>query len=93
MAVYCLDWDPAGRTQTLDLLNPSTGLSELTGGPVMLSGYNNGTWVVFYFTGNVKLHVANTSAANAVISAIAFDTRCRSQLQPGEPAPTAPRKM
>ena len=28
MAVYCLDWDQLGRTQTLDLLNPSTGHSR-----------------------------------------------------------------
>ena len=34
MAVYCLDWNELARTQTIDLQNPSTGLSELTGGPV-----------------------------------------------------------
>ena len=74
MAVYCLDWDSSGRTQTLDILNPSSGLSELSGGPVALSSFSNGTWVVFHFMGNIKLHVSNTNAsANAVISAIAFD--------------------
>ena len=63
LAVYCLDWDPARPGETLDLLNPSTGLSELTGGPVSLSNFSNGTWVVFYFTGNVELQVTNTAAS------------------------------
>ena len=77
MAVYCLDWDHYGpRSETLDLLDPSTGLTKLTGGPVTLSNFN-GTWVVFYFTGNAKLHVVNTNGnSNAVIAAIAFDTQC-----------------
>ena len=48
--------------ETLDLLNPATGQSELTGGPVSVSNFSNGIWVVFHFTGNVKLHVANTNA-------------------------------
>ena len=74
MAVYCLDWDgygSGGRSQTLDVLNATTGQSELNGGPVAVSNFVNGTWVVFYFTGNVTLQVTNTNS-NAVISAIAF---------------------
>ena len=76
MAVYCLDWDSAGRSQTIDLLNPSTGLSELNNGPVPVSNFQNGVWVVFYFTGNVQLHIVN-GGINAVISAIAFDNSAR----------------
>ena len=63
-----------GRTETIDLLNPSNGLSELSNGPVSLSNFGNGIWVVFYFTGNVELKVTNTNAnSNALISAICFD--------------------
>ena len=76
MAVYCLDWGDSGRTENVDLLNPSTGLSELTNGPVALSNFQNGTWVIFYFTGNVELKVTNTGSVNAVISVIAFDNQC-----------------
>ena len=76
MAVYCWDWN-GGRTQTIDMQNPSTGLSELPGGPVSLSNYTNGTWVVFYFTGNVKLNIVNTNVnLNALTQVIAFDNQC-----------------
>ena len=43
--------DRGGRSQTLDVLNATTGQSELNGGPVAVSNFVNGTWVVFYFTG------------------------------------------
>ena len=90
MAVYCLDWDDwtGGRKETLDLLNPSTGQSELLGGPVSLSNFQNGIWVVFYFTGNVELQITNTNGnANALISVIAFDSQCTTPVY--NPAPGA----
>ena len=72
VAVYCLDWDNAGRIETVDLENPSTGTSLLSGGPVTVSSFSNGKWVVFTCYGNVMLKMTNTSG-NAVISVIAFD--------------------
>ena len=77
LAVYCLDWDNEGRTETFDLRNPYTGTSELSGGPVSLSNFSNGIWVVFYFTGNVELLVTDTNGNScAAISAMVFDSQC-----------------
>ena len=74
MAVYCLDWDNSGRTQTVDVQNPWTSTTLLSGGAVAMSSFNNGTWLVFTFYGNVKLVITHTSGgANAVISALAFN--------------------
>ena len=75
MAVYCLDWDNDGRVETVDLENPSTSALLLSGGPVTVSSFNNGTWVDFTFYGNVQLKITCTAGANAVISAIAFDNQ------------------
>ena len=75
----CTAWIGIRRTvaETIDMLNPSTGLSELTGGPVSLTSFSNGTWVVFYFMGNVELSSHRYRAgSNAVISAMAFDNQC-----------------
>ena len=56
--------------------NPVTGASLLAGGPVSLTNFQSGVWVLFSFIGNVKLHIVNVSGPNAVISALAFDTQC-----------------
>jgi len=72
MAVYCLDWDSTSRSQYLDLINPTTGLSELPN-PIAVTNFHNGVWVLFNFTGNVKLRLTNNGGPNPVVSAICFD--------------------
>ena len=73
MAVYC--WYEWGGTETFDMLNPSTGQSELIDGPISLPNVQNGVWVVCYFTGNVNLHVVETSDESPAVVALAFDNQ------------------
>ena len=75
MAVYCWDWN-GGQSMYVNLLNPSTGLSELPGGALTLANFTTGTWVVFYFTGNVELQLTNISPYFALCQVIAFDNQC-----------------
>ena len=72
MCVYCED-NTGGRTQTLNILNPSTGLSILSGGAINVTNFTNGIWYDFSFQGNIELQVTNTCALNAVIQALCFD--------------------
>ena len=57
------------------MLNPSTGQSELSDGPIFLPNDQNGVWVVCYFTGNVNLHVVETSDDSPAVVALAFDNQ------------------
>ena len=69
VAVYCVDWDSKGRTQTVDVLDAGTNavLDTRT-----ISNFSNGVYLVWNLTGHVKLRVSMTSSVNAVVSGIFF---------------------
>lgn len=69
LAAYFLDWDQVGRTQTVEILNASGTVLDTRN----VSGFGNGTWLVWNVAGPVKLRVTRTGPLNAVLSGIFFD--------------------
>ena len=73
VAVYCVDWDSHGRTQTIDILDASTNAVLNT---QSISNFSNGVYLVWNVTGHVKVRVSRTnSSINAVVSGIFFGGR------------------
>jgi hypothetical protein len=69
MAIYCVDWNYAGRTQTVDVLDGRTGVVLDT---QHLSAFSNGQYLVWNVRGHITLRFKNTGASNAVVSGIFF---------------------
>jgi hypothetical protein len=80
VALYVLDFDNLGRTETIDVLD-AISLSRLDGAGVL--GFKpaaGGVYVVFLVSGHVKFQITRvdakgtTAAANAVVSGVFFDS-------------------
>jgi hypothetical protein len=71
VSLYALDWDSLGRTETIDILDTSSGtvLDSRT-----ISGFQNGLYLVWTLTGDVTFRVTNKGPNNAVISGLFFAT-------------------
>ncbi len=69
IALYCLDWDNAGRSERIDVLDAGTGtvLDTRT-----VTGFNSGQYLVWNISGHVVVRVTMTAGANAVVSGIFF---------------------
>jgi subtilisin family serine protease len=70
VALYVLDWDPAGRAQRIDVLDGVTA-AVLDSRPA--SGFSQGQYLVWTVTGHVQLRVTLTGGLNAVVSALFLD--------------------
>ena len=68
MAVYCLDWDQASRTQTLQILDANNNVLDTRN----ISNFASGIWVVWSLSGHVQLRMTLTGGANAVMSGVFF---------------------
>ena len=72
VSLYLLDWDARGRSETIQLVDASTGLVLDSRSAAAFSEGQYFTWAV---TGRVLIRVNLTGAANAVYSALFFDAR------------------
>jgi hypothetical protein len=70
VALYCLDWDNGGRTQTIDVLDAASGavLNTRT-----VSGFRGGKYLIWNVTGHVQFRVTNTDGVNGVVSGLFFN--------------------
>ena len=68
MAVYCLDWDNLGRAQTIQILDANNNVLDTRS----MTGFSNGTWMVWNVSGHVRLQVTLASGGTAVISGLFF---------------------
>jgi uncharacterized membrane protein YkoI len=68
-ALYALDWDASGRSETIQVVDANTGavLDTRT-----LSSFNNGVYLVWNLSGHVKINVMWTGGVNAVVSGAFF---------------------
>jgi uncharacterized repeat protein (TIGR01451 family) len=68
-ALYAVDWDNMGRTETIKVVDANTGavLDTRT-----LSGIKNGIYLVWGISGHVKINVIRTGGPNAVVSGVFF---------------------
>jgi hypothetical protein len=70
VSLYFLDWDKAGRVQTVEVIDKATGLVLNT---QSLSSFGNGVYLEYKLQGRVTIRVKRTLSANAVINGIFFD--------------------
>jgi hypothetical protein len=70
VALYMLDWDNAGRAETIQITNPSTGavLDQRA-----VSAFTNGTYLVWKVTGSVRIKITRTQGTNAAVSGLFFN--------------------
>ncbi len=67
IALYALDWDNSGRTETIQVLDAATGAVLDTRA---LASFQNGVYLVWTIAGDVTFKLTNASSANAVLSGI-----------------------
>jgi hypothetical protein len=70
VSLYALDWDSRGRTETISVLNATTGAVLDTR---QVTNFNNGVWYSWTVSGNVRFVVTYTAGVNGVISGIFFN--------------------
>ena len=69
MALYLLDWEGSGRTETVNIYDVASGtlLDNRT-----VSNFTNGQYLVWTIKGNVNVQISSTAGPNAVLSGIFF---------------------
>jgi hypothetical protein len=69
VAIYCLDWENSGRSQTIDILDVNTGgtIDSRT-----VSAFSNGLYLVWNLRGHVAIRVTKTGGFNSVTSGVFF---------------------
>lgn len=68
VALYAMDWDSLGRTQSVTITDAATGTVLDTRN---LTGFTQGVDLVWYVKGDVNISVANTPPSlNAVVSGL-----------------------
>ena len=70
VALYNLDYDTTARSQSVSVLDATTGQTLDT---ETLTSFNNGKYLVWNLSGHVQLKVTNLTNINAVTSALFFD--------------------
>jgi hypothetical protein len=69
VAFYLLDWDNAGRSETITVTDPATGNTLDT---ESLSKFENGKYAVYNLTGHVSVQFALAAGANTVVGGLFF---------------------
>ena len=85
VALYFVDWDAAGRAQTVTILDQATGISLDSR---TLASFTNGTYLVWTITGHVTVQINRSAGINAVLSGIFFGTGTGSPPPPSLPVIT-----
>ncbi len=69
VSLYLLDWDRQGRSQRIDVLNPTTGavLDTRT-----VSNFANGTFLTWSLKGPAQFRITPLAGPNAVVSGVFF---------------------
>src|SRR5579871_5499536 len=79
VALYLLDWENAGRSERVEILDANSDVLYTS----TVSSFNNGTWLVWDLAGHVQIRVTSLAGPNAVTSGIFFGS-------PGAPQLAAP---
>jgi uncharacterized repeat protein (TIGR01451 family) len=69
VAIYAVDWDSKGRSETIQILDASTNLpldTETT------NNFTSGVYLVWNITGHVTISVTSNAGPNAVVSGVFF---------------------
>jgi uncharacterized delta-60 repeat protein len=74
VAAYLCDWDNAGRSETVDLINADTGVVVQT---QTVSGFSGGRYLVWDVKGHFQLRFTRTAGPNAVVNGLFFSAAAR----------------
>jgi len=69
VALYLLDFDTNGRTETLTVKNANTGATLDT---ETISNFHNGIYAIWNLQGNITINVKGSNGTSAVVSGIFF---------------------
>src|SRR5678816_2551564 len=69
VAFYLCDWDNAGRSETVQVLNASTGAVLHSHS---ISGFSQGQYLVYDLKGSLKIRFSKQSGFNAVLNGLFF---------------------
>jgi hypothetical protein len=69
IAVYLCDWDYAGRTETVDLVNVATGAVVQSQN---ISAFSGGRYLIWDLKGHFQIRFTRGSGPNAVVNGIFF---------------------
>ncbi|MGA2715072.1 MAG: Ig-like domain-containing protein [Bryobacteraceae bacterium] len=69
LALYFLDWDNSGRSETVTIVDPAT---QQTLNVQTISNFQQGAYLVWNITGHVRVQVLKGAGPNAVVSGIFF---------------------
>ncbi len=87
LRVYAVDFDLQSRSETVSVLDASSGATLDTR---TLSAFQNGIYVTWTTRGHVQLRVTRTGGSNAVVSALFFDLPPTSATPSPTPTASAP---
>ncbi len=65
--LYALDWENAGRAETIQIVDAATGAALDTRS---ISNFSAGVYLIWNISGHVKVNVARTAGNNAVVSGV-----------------------
>jgi hypothetical protein len=69
IALYTVDWDSQGRSETVQIVDGDTNLALDSRS---ISNFINGTYLIWNISGHVKINVTATAGPNGVISGVFF---------------------
>lgn len=70
VALYMVDWDNMGRSQTVQVADAISGTVKDRG---TVSNFYGGQWLLWNLSGHVKITLTRTAGVNAVASGLMFD--------------------
>jgi hypothetical protein len=69
VALYFLDWDNAGRSERIDVLNSAGAVLDSR----TVSSFHGGQYEVWNVSGNVTFRITRLAGPSAVLSGLFFD--------------------
>jgi hypothetical protein len=71
LALYFLDWDSNDRRSAIEIFDLKT--LKLLAPVQMIKEYQNGKYMIFDYSGPIRIRVNHVRGANAALSGIFFD--------------------
>jgi hypothetical protein len=70
VTLYCLDWDRAGRTQTIDVIDTNSGVVLHS---ATINAFSNGVYLSWNIKGDVTFRFTRNAGSNVLVNGLFFD--------------------
>lgn len=71
LALYCMDWDHQGRRSAIELFDAQT--LQLIAPEQLINTYKYGKYLVFNYSGSIRVRINQVRGPNAAVSGLFFD--------------------